>query len=264
MEKRQVGSYSWFILVWVVLVLLVGWLLVAHVQNAQSASQVQPAIEPSQIQQIEAQQKPDNLLPVKKWLEKNNPQARRGAAPAYSGYTTITDDLETTTLKVPKEWKDIDLGHWVHEGKSIGHFITAATDLARFEALEAESGVFMGVYAPHSHQEQDGASVPLTLEEQLELLGLLQLEQTEIADECDPEGRYGYVDMFYQGEYDFYVDCSQGTHQVLVISSKPTHESYIILLRITITTAADIEAISQIFDSFQVIGKPGNDHHHDH
>ena len=137
MEKRQVGSYSWFILVWVVLVLLVGWLLVAHVQHAQSASQVQPAIEPSQIQQIEAEQKPDNLLPVKEWFQKNDSQARRAAAPPYSGYTTIADDLDTITLNVPNEWKDMDLGHWVHEGKSIGHFITAATDLGRFDALEA-------------------------------------------------------------------------------------------------------------------------------
>lgn len=72
MEKKQIGSYSWFILVWVVLVLLVGWLLVAHVQNAQSASQAQPAIEQSQIQQ-------------------------RGARAAYSGYTTIADDLDSLT-----------------------------------------------------------------------------------------------------------------------------------------------------------------------
>lgn len=264
MEKRQVRSYSWFIWILVGLVLLVGWAVITQVPNIQSGSQVQPSIQQSQIKQIEAQQKPDNLLPVKEWFEENDSQARRAAAPAYSGYTTMIDDSDTITMKVPKEWKDMDLGHWVHEGKSIGHFITAATDLGRFDALEAESGVFMGVYAPHSHQDPGSPAVALTLEEQLELLGLLQLEQAEISSECNTEGHYDYVDMFYQGEYDFYVDCSQGTHQVLVISSKPTHESYIILLRITITSAADIEAASKILDSFQVIGKPGNDHHHEH
>ena len=97
-----------------------------------------------------------------------------------------------------------------------------------------------------------------------QLAKLLEIEQTAISGECDPEGRYGYVDMFYQGEYDFYVDCRQGTHQILVISSKPTNAQYMILLRITITSPADIEAATQILDSFQVIGKPGSDHHHEH
>lgn len=269
MENKKAGSYSWLIWVLVGSFVLGGWMVIemSSLSVAESGSQrvEAPGSERSQIEQLEGEQVPDNLGPVKAWLDENKPESvrGRGAAEAYTDYISISDDLETIVLDVPAEWKDIDLGHWTHNDHSIGHFIMASRDLGRFESQEAEAGVFMGVYTPHKHQG-DGGFQSLFLQDKLELLGLREVEEQNISRECDSEGRYGYQDMFYQGEYDFYVDCSQGEHQILVISTKPSYENYMVLLRITITNRADVLAAAEILDSYQVVGTPGKDHHHEH
>lgn len=171
-------------------------------------------------------------------------------AAVYSAYTRITDNAESISVSVPVEWSDIDTGPWTYNGRSSGIFLSASTDLSRFNANGSAPGVLIGVsssLARTSGKDQ-----------------LLGAERADFSRRCIYKGNFNFQGLFYNGSYDNYSNCSSGGSDLLVFTTTSADRKLLIMLRIAIQSDADLEAASKILETFQVLGNPETDSHHDH
>jgi len=167
----------------------------------------------------------------------------------YSGYTEITDNEEKITAEVPVEWNDIETGPWMSKGKSVGVFVAASGDLANFYSSRSQPGVFIGVSSSLAHTyDKDG---------------LLGLERRDVSRKCLLKGRFDYQNQFYSGKYDHFTNCAGGVPNLLVFTTASADRKSLILIRIVIVSQADLEAADTIINSFQVLGNPEQDDHHE-
>lgn len=171
------------------------------------------------------------------------------APSSYSGYTQITDNEEKITVQVPAEWSDIETGEWIFKNKKSGVFLAASGDLANFYSTRAQPGVLIGVSR--------------SLARSYDKDGLLGLERRDLERQCVHQGRFDYQNQFYSGHYDHFNDCS-GTPGLLVFTAASADKKSLILIRIITVSQADLEAVDMIINSFQVLGDPESDEHHDH
>lgn len=169
--------------------------------------------------------------------------------PSYSGYTRVTDNEEKITVQVPVEWEDIETGTWTYKGSEVGVFVAASSDLAGFYSSRSQPGVFIGV----SH------SLANTYSE----AGLLGLEKSDLSRQCLHKARSDYKNQFYAGQYDQFTNCRAGTPNLLVFTTTSADQKSLILLRIVLVSDADLEAADMIMNTFQVLGDPELDEHHD-
>lgn len=168
---------------------------------------------------------------------------------AYSGYTPITDNEEKIKLQVPVEWNDIETGVWLSKGKSVGVFVAASGDLANFYSSRSQPGVFIGVSSSLAHTyDKDG---------------LLGREKQELSKKCLYQGRFTYQTNFYQGNYDQFTNCAEGVPNLLVFTAASADKKSLILIRMNVVSEADLAAADKIINSFQVLGDPEKDDHHE-
>ena len=167
---------------------------------------------------------------------------------SYSAYTLITDNEEKMRVQVPVEWSDIETGAWDFKGKKSGVFLAASADLANFYATQPQSGVLIGV----------SRSLAQTYDKD----GLLGLEKRDLSRQCVHKGRFDYRNQFYAGKYDHFANCS-GTPGVMVFTTASADGKSLILIRITVVSEADLEAVDTIINTFQVLGDPEVDEHHE-
>ena len=167
---------------------------------------------------------------------------------SYSGYTLITDNEEKIRVQVPVEWSDIETGPWDFKGKKSGVFLAASADLANFYSSRTQSGVLIGV----SH------SLAKTYDKD----GLLWLEKRDLSRQCIHKGRFDYKNQFYSGKYDHFANCSN-TPGLLVFTTASADGKSLIMIRIAVVSEADLEAVDTIINSFQVLGDPETDEHHE-
>lgn len=160
------------------------------------------------------------------------------STPAYAGYMLITDDLGMLEVEVPQEWNDIDGSPWAIDGEEIGAALSASTDLAGFSDTYATPGVFFG------------ASNVLVAE--YDASGFL--DAVSFADDCVFDGRYEYDDGYYVGYYDLYSDCGEALSVIVNIAATPEDGTYLTWVVGQLISDADVEAFSQIVDTFQVVG----------
>ena len=167
----------------------------------------------------------------------------------YSGYTRVNDNEDKITLQIPVEWNDIETGEWTYKGRKVGVFVAASGDLGNFYASRSQAGVLIGV----SHALAHGYSQA----------GLLDLEKREHAGACVYKGRFDFQNMFYLGQYDQFNNCANGTPNLLVLTTASADQKSLIMLRMVVVSQADLEAVDKILSSFQVLGDPEVDDHHD-
>jgi hypothetical protein len=167
---------------------------------------------------------------------------------AYSGYTRVTDNEDKITMQVPVEWNDIETGKWTYTGRTMGVFVAASGDLGNFYSTRSQPGVLIGV--SHALAGAYGKE------------GLLDLEKRDHGRSCLYKGRFDFQNPFYVGQYDQYTNCTSGTPNLLVFTTASADQKYLILLRITIVSEADLEAVDTILSTFQVLGNPERDDHH--
>ena len=167
---------------------------------------------------------------------------------SYSAYTQITDNEEKIMVQVPVEWSDIETGAWTFKGKNVGVFLAASADLANFYSSRSQSGVLIGV----SH----------SLAQTYNKAGLLGLEKRDLSRQCVEKGRFDFRNKFYFGQYDHFTNCS-GTPGLLVFATTSADQKSMILIRIAVVSEADLEAVDTIINTFQVLGDPERDEHHD-
>jgi hypothetical protein len=167
---------------------------------------------------------------------------------SYSGYTRITDNEEKISVQVPVEWSDIETGTWTFKGKDTGVFLAASGNLGNFYANGSQPGVLIGVsrLLAQSYNKQ----------------GLLGLEKRDVPRKCIYKGRFDYKNQFYTGQYDHFTNCATGNPGLLIFTTASPDGKSLILIRITVTSEADLEAVDTIINTFQVLGDPEQDEHH--
>jgi hypothetical protein len=167
---------------------------------------------------------------------------------SYSDYTLITDNEEKIMVQVPVEWGDIETGAWTFKGKNVGVFLAASSDLANFYSTRSQPGVLIGV----------SRSLAQTYDKD----GLLGLEKRDVSRQCVHKGRFDYKNQFYSGKYDHFTNCS-GKPGWLVFTTASADRKSLILIRIAVVSEADLEAVDTIINTFQVLGDPERDEHHE-
>ena len=167
---------------------------------------------------------------------------------SYSGYTLITDNEEKIRVQVPVEWSDIETGPWDFKGKKSGVFLAASADLADFYSTGSQSGILIGV----------SRSLAQTYDKD----GLLGLEKRDLSRQCVHKGRFDYQNQFYAGKYDHFANCP-GTPGLLVFTTASADGKSLIMIRISVVNEADLEAVDTIINTFQVLGDPERDEHHE-
>jgi hypothetical protein len=167
---------------------------------------------------------------------------------SYSGYTLIMDNEEKIRVQVPVEWSDIETGEWNFKGKKSGVYLAASADLGSFYSTRSQAGVLIGV----SH------SLAQTYSKDT----LLGLEQRDLSHQCLHKGRFDYQNQFYSGKYDHFTSCF-GKPGLLVFTTASADQKSLIMIRIAVASEADLEAVDTIINTFQVLGDPERDEHHE-
>jgi serine protease Do len=168
---------------------------------------------------------------------------------SYSGYTRITDNEEKIMVQVPVEWSDIETGAWTFKGKNVGVFVAASADLGSFYSTGSQSGVLIGV----------SRSLAQTYNQS----GLLGVEKRDLSRQCLHKGRFDYKNQFYSGQYDQFANCASGTPGLFIFTTSSADQKSLIMIRIAVVSEADLEAVDTIINTFQVLGNPERDDHHD-
>jgi hypothetical protein len=167
---------------------------------------------------------------------------------SYSGYTRITDNEEKITVQVPVEWSDIETGEWNFKGKRTGVFLAASANLGNFYASRGQPGVLIGVSSGLARTYSKG--------------GLLGIEKRDLSRQCAHKGRFDYKNQFYSGQYDHFAGCVSGAPGLLVFTTSSADQKQLIMIRIAVVSEADLEAVDTIINTFQVLGDPEIDEHH--
>jgi hypothetical protein len=170
------------------------------------------------------------------------------ASPAYTAYQRLTDPYEAITVQVPSAWSDVETGRWSYQGRDVGVYVAASSDLAGFDRLEREAGAFVGVSS--------------SLGQSTTVAEVLARERERHTGKCSRVERRDYGDRFYLGLSDSFGGCAGGHDRVSVAVLGPGGR-YLVLVRASIVSAADVAAVARVFDSFQVIDRLDSDHHDD-
>ena len=220
----------------VLFVLVAGAIVVAG-SLGMSAGSIQSIVTASGAFRSPEQVDVEELFPFPEDFMSHVTSAAGARSQAYEAFAPVVDDLEMITVDIPAEWQDIDMGSWTYHGNEVGVFIAASANLDHFYATRAEPGVFVGAIR---------ASRDV----------IMRFEQDAFSRKCKRSGRYAYKDNFYAGVYDLYTDClQQDGHSYLVAVALPADQEYLMLLRIAITSKADLQAATRIFESFQFLGQ---------
>lgn len=169
--------------------------------------------------------------------------ADSGSSGAYASYVAVTDDYGAIQIEVPDAWGEVDGSPWVDAGDIIGASIYASPNLNDFSNSWSVPGVIFNV------------------SDDLARLGgyvqLLDVYRVEFLKSCKLDNRYDYEDSAFRGKYDVFKNCGgPGGPTELVLTAVPNDNSnaYLILVAVTVTTDADLEALDRILATFDVVG----------
>ena len=160
----------------------------------------------------------------------------------YDEYVLVQDDYGAIQVSVPAAWSEIDGSAWVDSGDIIGASITAAASLDNFNAYYSEPGVFFGA-----------------TDDIAELGGYIQLldvyRDWAREDDCTFEYREDYEDPAFEGAFDVFSNCLDSEGVLVILSAKPhSSTSLLVLVLVQIMSDADLDALDEILNTFDVIG----------
>lgn len=160
----------------------------------------------------------------------------------YDEYVLVQDDYGAIQVSVPAAWSEIDGSAWVDSGDIIGASITAAASLDNFNASYSKPGVFFGA-----------------TDDIAELGGYIQLldvyRDWAREDDCTFEYREDYEDPAFEGAFDVFSNCLDSEGVLVILSAKPhSSTSPLVLVMVQIMSDADLDALDEILNTFDVIG----------
>jgi serine protease Do len=166
-----------------------------------------------------------------------------GTAVTYENYVGIFDDTESIYMEVPEEWNETDGVPWNEDEDGVSAAsLTAASSLEGFNDTYETPGVLLL------------ASHDLAGSEMGELLDFF-----DYSEDCVYDGRFDYEDPVFTGKYDQYADCLGTGNVLIILAAEPEDGSYAVILVGQAVTTADLDALDQVLNTFNVVGTlPGS------
>jgi len=153
----------------------------------------------------------------------------------YSSYVSVTDDSGVLGVKVPAEWSDVQGSALTLDDGTTLPQILASSDLATYESSYSIPGMeFVALVG--------GGTTPDSM-----------LDAIGPSDECTSDGREDYDDGLYAGRIEYWVSCGGSGTQVVTIAAEPAGGEFLAVLFVQIVSDADLDALDQIVQTFQVI-----------
>ncbi len=152
----------------------------------------------------------------------------------YSEYESVTDDTGTITVSVPVEWSERDTVPAEIDGEEIP-YIAAATSLDGFLNGYTDPGLLYIALDPSN--DVDGT-----------------LAENAFGTDCEDGGISDYEDPVFTGKYQLWVECADGSADLLVLAAQPADGSVTVLLMVQMVTDADLDALDQAIASFNLVG----------
>jgi serine protease Do len=158
---------------------------------------------------------------------------------AYAGYAIVSDDSGAIQVSIPQEWTDVDGSAWVLDEETVGATVSASSNLNEFYDTFSTPGVFFGASDVLAERYDAGSFLD---------------ELPDYSADCTYEGRSDYEDSVYTGLFDHYTECGDGVSQVINIVAFPESGELVVWVQTQIVNEADLEALDQIINSFDVVG----------
>ncbi len=73
-------------------------------------------------------------------------------------------------------------------------------------------------------------------------------------NDCEDGGISDYEDPVFTGKYQLWVECADGSADLLVLAAQPADGSVTVLLMVQMVTDADLDALDQAIASFNLVG----------
>jgi len=158
---------------------------------------------------------------------------------AYAGYSTVSDDSGAIQLSIPQEWADIDGSVWILDEETVGATISASSNLNEYYDTFSTPGVFFGASEVLAERYDAGSFLD---------------DLPDFSADCTYEGRSDYKDIVYTGLFDHYTECGDVGSQIINIVAFPESRELVVWVQTQIVNEADLEALDQIINSFDVVG----------
>lgn len=162
----------------------------------------------------------------------------------YGEYMVVTDDTGALQVEIPTAWAQVDGSIWETTWGDINitaPSVVAAADVNRYYNYWDESGIS---FAASSDLGRTGGYVQL-------LDGVRGWYESD----CTYDSAADYEDELYEGRYQLWSNCGGTGSWAMVLSARPKDDvtAFLILLQLTITTDADLEALDHILNTFVVV-----------
>jgi serine protease Do len=165
------------------------------------------------------------------------PANNSSAVPQGYTYTTVTDNSGLLVVNVPEQWGEVDGSPWVIDGEEIGVAVLAAPSISGFQETWTTPGVFFAASASVA-QEMSVNDV---------------LDAFDFSSDCQYGGRTDYADEVFTGVYDVWSNCGGENSTLLTLSAMPQTQDFTVLVLAQIISDADLEALDNILNSFNVV-----------
>ncbi len=163
------------------------------------------------------------------------------AAAGYPSYHVVTDDSGALVVTIPTAWSDIDGRAWAENNSNIGASIWASPDIASFNAGWTTPGVKFNVTGNFS--AVGGCS---------QLLNQYTPKYVAACERSESEDR---EERGLQIKSNLYYGCGGRDTAVLLQCGVPINnpQSFLVWLQVTVVNDADIEAMSSILETFDIV-----------
>jgi serine protease Do len=167
-------------------------------------------------------------------------------------YTTVTDDNQVIQLEVPAAWSDVNGTPWDSDWgglKFTAPAVSASTNLDDYDNYNAP-GVF---FTASDRLGEIGGFI--------ELLDGVKgwFEDDCTRDRVNYHVDYGtgdWSDPLYEGKFDVWKNCKGTGTNVFILAARPKDNptAYLMLVEIHYINDSDLQDLSHILETFQVIG----------
>lgn len=171
-------------------------------------------------------------------VQDNNQAGGDTGTATYTEFVGIYDDSQAVYVEVPVEWSEVDGSNWTgDDGGVIGSSLIAAPSLDGFNSTYTTPGV------------QILASAGLAGQTMGDLVDFF-----DFSADCTYDSRNDYSDQVFTGVYDLYTNCADQGSLIVVLAAEPADRSYAVVLVVQAVTDADLDALDQILNTFNVVG----------
>jgi serine protease Do len=206
----------------------------------------------SDLSLMEGQLNGRELAVVGYFLE-NPPAGDTGNETTTTGdYILVQDDTGTIQMDVPSAWSDVNGAVWESTWGNLSFrapSISASTNLTDYYNYLAP-GVF---FTASDRLGEIGGFVQL-------LDGVRSWYESDCEIDKDlyriDYGTGDWYDPYYEGKFEVWKNCQSTDTRVFILAARPKNDptAFLILVEIRYITDADLDALFQILNTFEVIG----------